>query len=198
MTNIRTYCAFFVLTILGAAPALAQNDAWCQNIWLSRNTVMDRAGQCFGTPLGQAVFDNSNCVPGERPLNPLDAAIVAQLAALEADFNCAVDTSATQLHPDTQRWRTRLAQLWTVPIRADTEHGCGGYLGPALELHAGISSSTSVIGQLEPGQNFSFAHVPMPPNWEYITVSDEDFNFVAHGWVQGIEISDDVCEWSAG
>lgn len=190
--------ALIFLFVLCAAPAMAEDGAWCQNIWLSRNTVMDRAGQCFASPLGQATFDNSDCTPGERPLSPLDAAIVSSLAALEADFGCAVDTSATQLDPDTATWRARLAELWTVPIRADTEHGCGGYLGPVMQLHSGMSTSTSVIGLLEPGQNFSFAHDAMPPNWEYITVSDADYGFVAHGWVQGIEMSEDVCEWVAG
>ncbi|MEJ6390379.1 DUF4453 domain-containing protein [Gymnodinialimonas ulvae] len=190
--------ALILFPFLYGAPATAQTGAWCQEIWLSRNTVMDRAGQCFTTPLGQAIFDNSDCTPGRRPLLPLDAEIVSRLQMLENDFGCAVDISATALDPSTAPWLARLAELWTVPIRADTEHGCGGYRGPVRALHAGMSSSTSVLGQLEPGQNFGFAHVPMPAGWEYITVSDADFNPVAHGWVQGIEMSDEICEWIAG
>ncbi len=188
-------------SVLGlvTAPAWADRvDPWCQNLWLSRNTVMDRAGQCFSTTLGQAVFDNSDCIAGERPLSPLDREIVARLQAMEAEFDCAVDTSANRLNPQSLEWRGRLMELWTVPIRADTEHSCGGYTGPSMDLHAGMSTSTSVIGRLESGQNFGFSHDRMPPNWEYITVSDADYNFVAHGWVQGIEMTDDLCTFMAG
>jgi hypothetical protein len=190
--------ALILFSLVCAPPATAQTGPWCQEIWLSRNTVMDRAGQCFTTPLGQAVFDNSDCTPGRRPLLPLDAEIVTRLEVLENDSGCAVDTSAPELDPATATWRARLAELWTIPIRADTEHGCGGYSGPVRELHAGMSRSTGVIGRLEPGQNFGFAHAPMRGGWDYITVSDADFTPVAHGWVQGIEMNEAVCAFMAG
>lgn len=185
--------------LCAASPAMAdRDDPWCQQIWLSRNTVMDRAGQCFSTPLGQAVFDNSDCVAGDRPLSPLDQATVSRLRDLEETYDCAVDTSANRLDPSVLEWRARLMELWTIPIRADTEHGCVGYTGPAMDLHAGMSRDTSVIGRLEPGQNFGFSHEPMPGGWEYITVTDADFGRVAHGWVQGIEMNEDVCSLMAG
>lgn len=187
-----------LLVLVWAAPATAQNGAWCQELWLGRNTVMDRAGQCFESPLGQAVFDNSDCRPGTPRLLPLDAAAVARIAALEERSRCAVDVSATALDPMVDAWRNRLGELWTIPIRADSEHGCGGYSGPARDLHAGMSDSTTIIGRLEPGQNFNFSHAPMPAGWEYITVSDADHAPVAHGWVRGIEMTDEVCAFMAG
>ena len=44
-------CAFVV-----AGPAAA--DERCHDLWFARNAIMDRAGYCFGSVLGQAVFDN--------------------------------------------------------------------------------------------------------------------------------------------
>ncbi|MEX3017829.1 DUF4453 domain-containing protein [Gymnodinialimonas hymeniacidonis] len=195
-------CAVFVASLMGAASitasANAEGGAWCQELWLGRNTVMDRAGHCFETPLGQAIFDNSNCTPGERPLTPLDQFIIAEYLEIEAQGRCDVDTSTTELDPIVDRWRQELTELWTVPIRADTEHGCGGYSGPVRELHSGMSNSTTVIGHLRPGDSFGFSHLQMPGGWEYIGVFRPDRDERSHGWVQGIEMTEDVCEWMAG
>ncbi|MBY4893745.1 YARHG domain-containing protein [Rhodobacteraceae bacterium N5(2021)] len=82
-----------------ASPVSAQNSAFCQELWLSRNTIMDRAGQCFGTPLGQAVFDNSDCMEGDIRLTPLDAEIVRMAREAEARARCRVDIGANHLAP---------------------------------------------------------------------------------------------------
>lgn len=186
--------------VLCAVPVLsvAQTDGWCEELWLSRNTVMDRAGQCFETPLGRAVFDNSDCTGPAVRLLPLDADIVRRLVEMEAGADCAIDTSVPRLSPVVLPIQRRLGDLWTVPVRADSEHGCAGYMGPDRALHAGISEATTVIGHLEPGQSFSFVHQPMPPDWDYIIVSDEHGVFVTHGWLRGIEMTDDTCRFMAG
>ena len=52
----------FVLTFLLSlcvTPAFALDH--CEEWWFTRNLVFDRAGYCFSSPLGQAVFDNSDC-----------------------------------------------------------------------------------------------------------------------------------------
>lgn len=46
---------FAVLTPL---PAVA--DA-CDEMWFIRNLHFDRAGYCFGSTLGQNIFDNAGC-----------------------------------------------------------------------------------------------------------------------------------------
>ncbi len=131
-------------------------------------------------------------------MTPLDQHIVAEYLDLEEQSGCAVDTSATRLDPIVERWRIDLGELWTIPIRADSEHGCGGYTGPIRELHSGMSNSTTVIGYLRQGDSFGFAHRQMPGGWEYIGVYRPDSEDRAHGWVQGIEMTEDVCEWMAG
>jgi hypothetical protein len=179
-------------------PAQAQNDPWCEELWLSRNTVLDRAGQCFDTALGRAVFDNADCSGAEVTLFPLDAEIVRRLEEMEAGAGCAIDTSVTEISPANLATQRRLGELWTVPVRGDSEHGCMGYRGPIRALHAGMSEATTVLGHLEPGQTFGFVHQPMPPDWEYIRVSDEHGVFVTHGWVRGLEMTDELCAFMAG
>lgn len=182
-----------------ASPASAQNSAFCQEIWLSRNTVMDRAGQCFATTLGQATFDNSDCVEGDIRLNPLDAEIVRMAREVEVWANCRVDTGAERLDPGALPFHARLMELFTVPVRADTEHGCLGYQGTPIALYAGISTSMTVLGRVEPGQSFSMSHQPLRGGWEYLEVRDADGTPVAHGWAQGVP--DDmggICDLAAG
>lgn len=191
-------CVLLCASIL-ASPAAAENSPFCQELWLSRNTVMDRAGQCFGTPLGQAVFDNSDCVEGDIRLNPLDAEIVRIAQAIEQWAGCAVDTDAERLNLDVLPFHARLMELFTVPVRIDSEHGCQGYNGPPIPLHAGISTSMTVIGTVQHGHGFSLSHNRLRGGWEYLEVRDSEGAFVAHGWAQGIPSNlDDVCAFSAG
>ena len=188
-----------VALALLASPVTAQNSAFCQELWLSRNTVMDRAGQCFQSPLGQATFDNSDCVPGNVRLNPLDAELVRMAQEVEALAGCRVNTDAVQLDPGAVPFRTRLNTLFTVPVRGDSEHGCHGYRGPSIALHAGISTSTTVIGMLEDGQTFSLAHWPLRGGWEFVEVTDRQGTPLAYGWAHGLPESwGEICEFSAG
>ncbi|ABD56799.1 DUF4453 domain-containing protein [Jannaschia sp. CCS1] len=180
-------------------PASAQNSSFCQELWLSRNTVMDRAGQCFGTPLGQAVFDNSDCVEGGLRLTPMDAEIVRLAQQTEDWANCQVDTQAGQLSGDVEPFRTRLRELVTIPVRGDSEHGCRGYGGPPVALHAGTSPSTTVIGTLVAAQGFSVSHITMRSGWEYLEVYDPDGPVVAHGWTRNdLETMVASCTFFAG
>lgn len=180
MIRFALLCALMGL----ATPASAQNSAFCQELWLSRNTVMDRAGQCFNTPLGQAAFDNTGCVDGDTRLNPMDAEIVRMAQETEAWAGCQVNTQAGQLSVDVQPFRARLQQLVTIPVRADSEHGCRGYGGQPVSLHAGTSANTTVIGTLVAGQGFSFSHITMRGGWEYLEVYDPSSILVAHGWTR--------------
>lgn len=187
-----------VLAVL-ASPAAAQNSAFCQELWLSRNTVMDRAGQCFQSTLGQAVFDNFDCVEGEIRLNPLDSELVRLALEVEDWAECRVDTEADRLDVGALPFHARLMELFTVPVRGDSEHGCQGYQGPPLALHAGISTNTTVLGTLEPGQAFSLVHWRLRGGWEYLEVTDGEGTPLAHGWTQGVpETVGDICDFFAG
>lgn len=188
------------LIALTPPPVSAQQDTpFCQEIWLSRNTIMDRAGQCFASPLGRAVFDNSDCVESDIRLNPLDAEIVRVAQEIEAWAGCAVDTDATRLMVEVLPFRARLMELFTVPVRIDSEHGCTGYHGPPITLHTGISTNMTVLGTVGPGQGFSLAHMQVRGGWEYLEVYDADGALLTHGWTQDMPYDfGNYCTFSAG
>lgn len=193
----RWIMALGLCTLSG--PVAAQSQAFCQELWLSRNTVMDRAGQCFGSTLGQAVFDNSDCVEGDIRLNPLDAELVRVAQDIEQWAQCDVDTDVERLMIDVLPFHARLMELFTVPVRIDGEFGCTGYLGEPVPLHAGISNNTTVIGMVEPGHTITMSHNPVRGGWQYLEVSDADGMLVAHGWAQGLPGDpDQICSFSAG
>lgn len=199
MGALRVARFFMTILAIAASPAVAQDDAFCQQVWLSRNTVMDRAGQCFSTPLGQAVFDNSDCVDGDIRLNPLDVEIVRLAQEVEQWAGCAVDTDAARLMVDVLPFHARLMELFTVPVRSDGEFGCHGYTGPPVPLHTGISTNTTVLGMLEPGQTVTSAHSPLRGGWQYLEISNAAGLPVTHGWAQGLPGDpDQICTFSAG
>ena len=177
-----------------ALPANAQTSAFCQEVWLSRSTILDRAGQCFGTPLGQAVFDNSNCIGEEVRLNPLDADQVRVAQEIEAWAECEVDTNIDHLLPNVLPFHARLRDLFTVPVRNSGEVECTGYLGQPLSLHTGTSTSMTEIGTAQPSQTLVLSHQPVRGGWQYLEVLDTSGADIAHGWAQGLpEDLETVC-----
>jgi hypothetical protein len=160
---------------------------------------MDRAGQCFGTPLGQAAFDNSDCIEGDIRLNPMDAELVRTAQEIEAWAECAVDTSAERLMVDVLPFRAQLMELFTVPVRTDGEFGCVGYQGPPIPLYTGTSTSMTVIGMIQPNNTITASHASVRGGWDYLEISDSEGAPVAHGWAQGLPGDpDEICTFSAG
>ncbi|MEL0436252.1 YARHG domain-containing protein [Phycobacter sp. K97] len=68
------------LTLL-AGPAAASD--YCHDLWYTRNAIMDQAGYCFGSVLGQAVFGTGPCIGKSVTLSPQDNRTVARLRAAE-------------------------------------------------------------------------------------------------------------------
>ena len=81
--------------ILLASPAAAADV--CDDLWFTRNLIMDRAGYCFGSALGQAVFDNGNCIGKSVSLSTQLQRQVAEIRELEKQIPCKVDTARTRL-----------------------------------------------------------------------------------------------------
>ena len=194
---MRFGCLLLALLVI-APSARAADDDFCRMLWLSRNIVFDRAGQCFQSALGQSVFDNADCIGTARNLFPFEAEVVRMAQEMEISFDCDVDTANTALGATTTRFLAQLRQLNTPPVRADTEHGCWNYLGPPRALYAGISTDLAQIGTLQTGQNFGFSHLPLRGGWEFISVSNPDGSEAGFGWVTGLEMSFDTCEQIAG
>ncbi|WP_424978421.1 DUF4453 domain-containing protein [Leisingera sp. S232] len=160
-----------------AAPALA-GDA-CHDLWFTRNAVIDRAGYCFGSPLGQAVFDNGDCTGKSVALPPQDQRLVSKVKQMEARFGCRVNNKQTRLDLDDLFLRYQLRNL---PIRDEFESACLGWLGPVIGLRAGHSSDAPLVGQIDPGDYVKYAHIPVG-NWTYVTTSGSDWQITSGGWL---------------
>ncbi|WP_421724477.1 DUF4453 domain-containing protein [Bauldia sp.] len=171
------WIAVFVTALAG--PAFAGGDG-CHDLWFTRNQVMDRAGYCFGSTLGQAVFDNSDCTGKSVTLGADDRALVKQIQALEAQFQCRVDTSQATLDLDDVAIRRQLKDL---PIAEEFPGGCLGWLGPETPLHAGHSRATDVIGRILPGDYVGYFHIP-EGKWTYVTAADTNWTLKSGGWLK--------------
>ena len=141
---------------------------------------MDRAGYCFGSVLGQAQFDNSDCVGKSVSLSGYWQNIVGQIQALERQHQCRVNTTQPVLELG-DHWIRR--QLVHLPLRDDFESACIGFIGAPVPLYAGADLSNAVIGTIDPGLIVSFAHYPLG-NWSYVTTYREgEWEYpVSGGW----------------
>ena len=153
------------LLVICLSPSIVAAAA-CDDLWFTRNLIMDRAGMCFGTPLGQALFDNADCSGSQVRLSPENLDVVNQLQSLEAIIGCRIDTSRQWLDlPDIEFRRV----LTTHPVLDRLAWGCNGWTGPAVPLYAGYHAPLQAIGQISPGDFVVFDHISGVPNWSYVT-----------------------------
>lgn len=105
-----------VILTSAAKPAFAENTGgYCDDLWFSRNQIMDRAGYCFSSRLGQSIFDNSDCtgtsVEVEVEVEPEDQLLLEAIREQEAYFECRVNTRRTRLEIEDVAFRLRLDDL---------------------------------------------------------------------------------------
>ena len=175
---------------LVAGPAAA--EGFCDELWFARNQLFDRAGYCFGSPLGQAIFDNGNCTTTSPVLSAQDQRSVANLKALAAHIGCDVSTAIRTL--DVENLGLRLSLL-TVPIPDEFESACFGWrLGPMV-LRSGASAEAPVLGQIETGDAIGFAYVPVGP-WNYVKVDGPAGR--REGWTTFPSLAEETCDQWAG
>jgi hypothetical protein len=170
---------FLVLTPLSAVA-----DALCDELWLSRNMVFDRAEYCFGSELGKAIFDNSDCTTSSPKLDAAAELIVAQAREVEEEFSCSVDTSRTSLDVDQVDQRRA---LYDIPVRTGYESVCLDYSGPALLLTAGRHPDTAFFGEIMPGMDIVFLHIPAE-SMDFVVLEDGGM-----GWVGTRLITPERC-----
>lgn len=180
-------CAFLCLV---AAPAAASDI--CHDLWFTRNLIMDRAGYCFGSALGQAVFDNSGCVGKSVALDSRSARLVGQIQTLEAGQGCRVDTKRGFLDLDDRLIRQR---LWDLPIRDEFESACLGWLGPVTPLLAGHDQSALAVGRIQPGDYISYEHVPVGV-WTYVTARTPDWQIKSGGWLNTAAVAENCVDYA--
>ena len=182
-----------VLLFLALVPTAAAANDICHDLWYTRNQIMDRAGYCFSSTLGEAVFDNSNCVGKNVTISSASKRLVSELQSLERHFGCRVDTGSRWLDLDDVSVRERLIDL---PVPEEFPGGCIGWLGPVTPLHAGRDHTSPVIGRINPGDYVLFDHVVVG-NWHYVTARDSNWNLIGGGWLAG-HLSEFSCRQIAG
>lgn len=169
-----TCCAMkkiYLISALVVVPGLAQADAFCADLWFSRNAIMDAAGHCFTSPLGKAYFDNSDCLAGGAQVSPEAFARISRIKAREAEFNCAIDTSAEDLATSLAPMRRSVTR---VPVRDLSESSCIGYQGTGVTLYADASETSKPLGEFGAGDNILSSHEfeigADGREWGYVTV----------------------------
>ena len=166
--------------ILLFLPGPLMAESGCEDIWFTRNLIMDRAGYCFSSPLGAALFDNSDCTGTQISLDPAAQAQVARIRALEAQHGCQVDTNRTWMDMPDMAFRKALTVL---PIRTEGEWGCLGWTGAAAPLYSGYYEPFHAIGQVGPGDYVSFAYENVG-DWIYVTTYAPVWGaFRSAGWL---------------
>jgi len=177
---MRTTIAALMIAV-GSSASAATTASFCEDLWFTRNAVINGAGYCFGSTLGQSVFGTTDCIGTSISLDPQTRQFVSQVQALEARLSCRVDTSVPQLELPDLAWRRQVQEL---PLLDELAWGCLGWGGPRVRLHAGRSNTAPAIGEIEPGDYVNFNHVPAG-GWNYVTVQVPGWNGLkSAGWLQ--------------
>ena len=179
--------------ILISIPLPVLADEICDDLWFTRNLIMDRAGYCFGSVLGKSVSENSDCTGKSVSLSSAETSMVGQIRGLEEELGCKVNTAQPVLSLEEMDVRRRLTDL---PVRAEFESACIGWLGERIQLKAGHQPDAGVVGEISPGDTIGYSHQGIG-SWEYVVVKDRDWRFKSAGWTdQTFGMA--ICEQVAG
>lgn len=189
---IRILSGVFTLLLAGQSYA----SELCDDLWFSRNLVFDQAGYCFGSPLGQAVFDNSDCTTNSPSLNREAQAMVAWIKDMERLESCQVDTSRTTLQIPLLDVRRRLEDPVVLSL---FQSACFGWRGASIPLRAGYGYEHEVIGYVQYGDDVHWAYewYTAPEGWDFLAVKLRDGTSQAIGWTE-VQIDPDLCDSMAG
>lgn len=168
---------------LVAGPAAA--DVWdygpgeCNQLWFMRNLIMDRAGYCFGSTLGQALYDNSDCRGKQVTLTAAQQRQVAKIQKLERQIGCKVNTGRRQLDAPLMPLLRRLRDM---PLPDNGASACT-WAGPPLSLRDGYSPGARAIGQVDAGDRIEFGWIG-EGSWNVFTISKGGYGGpIMLGWL---------------
>ncbi|MEM9780514.1 MAG: DUF4453 domain-containing protein [Pseudomonadota bacterium] len=180
-----------------ATPAAAQD--FCTEAWVIRNMIFDRLGHCFGSVMGQALFDNSNCtVSGPTP-PPSLAEDVARLRDGESFVGCQINTSQ-QPSPEMYRLHAHYARFSDLPVPDHVGgYACWGYRGPDFRLLSGANVNAPEMGIARTGQSVVTTYWGRPGGWVYGAImTGPGGTVLTEGWFAGVDLSDGNCDQVAG
>ena len=192
------YC-MLAFGLTASSPVFADIEDPCADLWFSRNAMLDAAGYCFSTPLGQAIFDNSDCSTKQPKLTPEVKAQIAVIRKLEQGDEsgfyeaCNIDTGQHTLDLPDLEFRKRL------DFQPATDGGtsfCLGYVGPDIPLYAAPWVNAHRTGVIRGGDNLSLAHLDWK-GWSFSIVFQPS-ETTGLGWYQTPIADIDQCEAWAG
>ena len=183
---------FRLLVLMFLLPATSLKAAsLCDELWLTRNAIYDRAGFCFSSELGKAIFNNDDCVPQIGNFDAKTQALIDQVHEEELRHQCNVNTSRHQL--DFRDWERRL-QFEDLPVPDGLESSCLNYLGPAFPLFRARNVTSAISGKILTSDNIAYNYNGVA-EWMFLTVYDDEDQIRTEGWHPGPE---PVCEYYAG
>ena len=178
-----------LLLMMSSSPALAvdpfEDGAPCDDLWFSRNAMLDKAGYCFRSPLGQSVFDNSDCVPGAVTVDQLTQTAIQAIRAREAFLGCSVDTRRQTLDLDPAEMAQRMA-LDIQPVEERLWHfeeSCVGYVGEPLPIQSAPVTDAVTIGRVQPGALINVNRGIWTSGPDGTELSDEEISPTFPGWL---------------
>lgn len=174
---------------LAASPAAAWSP--CDELWFTRNLIYDRAGYCFSSTLGRAVFDNSDCTGTEVRLDARAAADVATIEGYEQEMSCAIDSGRRALAVADLAARRALIDL---PVPSAYASACYGWRGAPITLHAGRSDSAPVTGTIRTGDDLVWTF-DGADGWAFVLSQQLPGQM---GWYREPVYSPEDCTASAG
>lgn len=172
----------------------AANAGGCEDLWFTRNLILDRAGYCFGSNLGKSIFDNADCIGKSVRLTSSANTKVKEIQEMEKQFQCKVNTRGSALDLEDISLRRRLTNL---PIRDEFESGCIGWKQGVTALRSAPDDSAAVVGRIVDGDDVLFSHIPVG-NWSYVTVRSPGWGVLKSGGWLGAKTSEASCRQWAG
>lgn len=157
-------------------------DDLCDELWFSRNAMLNQAGYCFQTTLGQAIFDNSDCTTRTPQISDQATQEIAKFQTLETKLGCEINTDKSKISVSDIEQRLLLTVQPGAVFPSETEHSCLGYNGPSLSAYSAPDQSSHVLYNTQTGDDLDF-EFGGGHEWTLTRTRSADGKGIHMGWV---------------
>lgn len=197
MRSLKAPLRTFLFSLLVASPATSEvwqyGEAECNQLWFMRNLIMDRAGYCFGSNLGKALYDNGDCTGKQVTLTQRQQRQVAKIQKLEREIGCKVNNRQQRLDLPTM---AALRRLRDMPLPDNGGSACIGWQAGDVPLRAGHGPKARQIGKIQRGDTVFFGYIN-EGDWIAVLVTKGGRGREVLGWTNA-SFPDSACETWAG
>ncbi|WP_208351452.1 YARHG domain-containing protein [Pseudaestuariivita rosea] len=197
---MKQFLSCLLAVFILCAPVWAANDnPQCNELWFARNAMLDQGGYCFSSPLGQAVFDNSDCITRSPVISAAARKMIELIRRDERALGCGVDTDISNRAPFLRYMSDRMELDVQPPTTEDwrAEFICIDYNGPALNIYSAPETSARVLDRAEARSDISQTHPVRLQDktfnmldgsaagqaWHFVTVFPEGRATGVTGWI---------------